>query len=1108
VSLGTVLLASATAPASAIAADTVINFDDQPAATVINTQYSAQGVTLDEGPLGPTGRMPFIYAPPNPGEAHSPPNVLDISRGCGGEFPDAALVGRFAAPRNHVSLFVGHVQPGTAITQPVTLQGFDLGGNPIAAAKDTVSFSGYGLGTQATITDPNSQISFFGLTSTIPTFCTVAVDDLSFDALPSTIPPDFGLSVQSTGLTLAAGNSSNATLGLHRTATSTGPISLSVRGLPEGVSASVSPNPTSGGDGSTMTLTLSAAANAPPAQNVLVTVTGTPSASAGSRQHSVTIPVSVSGNFDYRAQGIDVTQAIQRAAGILIPSGADSGGFYDGVPLVEGKQTAVRFFADAHGATGAGIPGVSAVLHGYRNGVELPGSPLYPDYGPPALPDTGEADPAPVFGPELISDANAFTFILPASWESGTIRLVGEVLPPTPGFEPPRYIECQSPSCLANNSFTENGVTFNPTKSVTLTTIAMTDNGTGPVPTSQVFVDAKLVTPLSDSGFTILPYQANVDVTDILNSTNPTLNKNSAVKGRVDEWAADNGHPNFGTVGVVRTGINGLTGGGTSAVDFTPNESTGDDRPLTSVAHELFHLLRLAHASNECGGGQDSDSDDERQSGVPWPLKPGDNEDTVEAAVGGTQASDTDPSNAGEEGFGQLFGVGLDMSSDKILADGLNNVSEYYDFMSYCSPTRGFGDAGNWVSPINWEAVFARFALASGASFGRIHQGSVASNASALTAGSERAAAALTDSELRVIAYATGSGVEIESVGPEVGPPLRGGSSPYTLTAHGSHGQVLATARMAESDGHADRVGPLDELTAELPVRGVQSIDVVSNGVVVASRKRPRHPPRVRILAPHGGATVGGRHEVAIRWSATNPQHLALSASVDYSRDGGRTWRTIFVGPNRERVSLPAFYLAGSRAARVRVRVNDGFNEASALSRLFTTLSPPPQVTISPTPRNLPGDAILQLSGRAFDQRLSQLSGRSLRWFDGPLLLGSGAAITAGPLPPGKNKIRLVARDAAGHTGSATATVTVAPVTPSYLRLVIPARVARRARKLAINATSAFAATLTVERRSFTLRAGINKLSLSIRPRVPLLLHLVVTAHGIRTPFAAAVLRR
>ena len=509
----------------------------------------------------------------------------------------------------------------------------------------------------------------------------------------------------------------------------------------------------------------------------------------------MTIPISVTGTFDLRAQGLDVTQGIQPAVGVLLPSGGSSGGAYNGVDLVAGKTTVVRFYADAHGAP-QGISGVAAVLHGFRNGVELPGSPIYPAYGPATLPDTGEADPAPVFQSELESDNNAFTFVLPASWTSGTIQLVGDVLNPVPSFSGPQVLECQSPACLANDSFTLNDVIFNPTIDVTINTIALSVNGTAPVPAAQAFTDAKAVTPLSDQGFVILPYAATLDVSSAINSNQSAAAKGGAAEGVVAQWDQNNGNPNFSTIGITPTGTNGLTVGRDSEADYAPNASTGNDRPLTSVAHEMFHQFGLAHASNECGGGQDGDSDDGTQTGTVW-----------------YPVLSTDTDSTPQDGVGQLDGIGLDTTSQpfKILASGLNGVSQYYDFMSYCSATIGFGDAGNWVSPQNWELVFNRFKAPSGGA-----QDAGAASAATPAVGPLASVAAVDPARLRVIAFVSkGAGVQITSVGPQVGPPVARASSAtvssFTLTAQASGGRTIASVPMTVTPGHIDHVGGLDE---------------------------------------------------------------------------------------------------------------------------------------------------------------------------------------------------------------------------------------------------------------------------------------------------------
>ena len=1091
-------------PSVAFAADTVINFDNLSSNTVVSSQYAAQGVTFDQTPSGPIDFMPRVLSDPG---AHSPPNVLDIEQGgfCGLEANRVELWARFAAPRNHVSMFVGDLQ--SLAGERVTLSGFDLNGTAIPAATDTVTTSGgRGVHTLLQITDPNSQISFFHVQGPPDAVC-VAVDDLGFDAVPAGIGPDFGLSALASSATVIAGGSQVVPLVLHRTATSTGPISLVVSGLPQGVSASLNPNPVNGGDGTPITLTLTAAANAPPAVNIPVTVTGTPSPSAGPQQRSVTIPVSVSGTFDLRAQGIDVTQGIQRDAGLLVPSGAGfPGRRYLGVDLVAGKKTVVRFFADAHGAP-QGIPGVGAKLHGFRNGVELPGSPLSPEYGPGTsstgtarLPDTGEADPAAVFRAELTSNQNAFTFTLPDSWASGTIQLVADVVPPLPSFTGPQVIECQSPSCLANNSFTLNGVTFHPTGGFELNTIALTVNGTNPVPADQVFTDAKAVAPLAEVAgpgpgphFVVFPYEATLDVSSLINGGGPNVGQ--AVEGVVAQWDANNAPPSDGTIGITPTGTNGSTFGRDSEADFTPNSSSGNDRPLTSVAHELFHQFGLPHASNECGGGQDNDSDDQGQTGEPWlPL---------------AQAPSGEPNvNPPDDGIGQLDGIGLDTTSEPytILADGLNGISQYYDFMSYCSATRGFGDSGNWVSPQNWEAVFHN-----------AHFGGAAPQRAA-TASSQGGpltwVAALDPAQLRVIGFVSSSGqVQLTSVGPQVGPRLpspKGAASGLTLVARGPNGKTLASVPMTRTPGHVDQAGDFDEITGTVPASGAESIAVEAYGKVLASRVRPARAPRVQVLAPTSGARAGAGPTVLVQWSAASPEHLPLTASVDYSDDGGRSWRTIFIGADRGRVSLPSFYFPGSRDGRVRVRVNDGFNETAAVSAAFTAAGAPPQVSIvSPGPRTqLSGDATLQLAGEAFDQQLRSLSGHSLQWFDGAVPLGSGATISAGPLPPGANRIRLVARDAAGRTASATIVVNVTPVKVPFLNLTIPARVSSRASQLTLLASSAVPAKLTISGRSFDLTRTPKRLIVPIMPgQSPLLLELRATANGTSTPFAAEITR-
>jgi hypothetical protein len=315
---------------------------------------------------------------------------------------------------------------------------------------------------------------------------------------------------------------------------------------------------------------------------------------------------------------------------------------------------------------------------------------------------------------------------------------------------------------------------------------------------------------------------------------------------------------------------------------------------------------------------------------------------------------------------------------------------------------------------------------------------------------------------------------------------------------------------MTRTLGHEDHVGALDMITGTVPAAGAASIAVESNGKVLATRTRPAQAPSVQVLAPTQGAHVGAGQPVQVQWAAASPEHLPLTASVDYSADGGRSWRTVFMGGDRGQASVPSFYFASSADARVRVRINDGFNETAAVSAPFTAAGAPPQVSITtPGPgTQLSGEARLQLAGEAFDQQLRSLSGGSLQWFDGPVRLDSGAAISAGPLPAGANRIRLVARDAAGRTAAATIVVNVTPVKIPFLNLTIPAHITSSATQLTVLASSAVPAQLTIGGGKFNLTGKAQQLTVPITPgHNPLLLEARATANGTTTPFAAEITR-
>ena len=1065
----------------------------------------------------------------------------------------------------------------TAISAAQVAQQYDIARQPVVSGVKPVSGSPIG-GTSVTITgegfthassvdfgstaatsftvDSDTQITATApagtgtvdVTVTTPegTSPTSAADRFSYVAIAIGLSQSGQTPQTEETITSTPCSSSSTTVTIdvtHQNIPGASTLSVSSTGDTAGLSASLSS--TSLPDDGSATLTLTRVFS----QRLLALISGngtatyTITATDGSYPPATaTLVVNRAGELT--AQGIYVTQGTQSDPGKLLPSGtSESGDAYAGVLLVAGKTTVVRLYADS--ADPAGLPGVDALLYGYRGGHELPGSPLAPDYGPEtssgaaltALPDADASSSGEmVSDQELTSGTNAYTFTLPASWETandaisgGLIQLVGQVVAGTlrasggaaPGAAPHRAGRLTS-ACAAAASFTLNGIEFHNVGrhfDATVTPVAMTVGGVMPPPPAEVFQDAGAVTPLRNGALGTEPYFGRVDITDIAHSTQypcnlapsasvpgTTLtahalclsNENGDVLSRLESYdPGSNGHVVGVTLGTAY-GDTASVPGHYSVVNGT--NVTAAARPLSSVTHELFHQFGLVHAS-DCGGGGANG-----QVAETWPP----------------------------DQKGYLNGVGLDPLSEpyQFIAAGVRQTLDgttyqggpVYDFMSYCAYA-GQHDAGDWVSPRNWTQLISNFGISNPAA---ADVASPSAAGQAPDAGSALAPDASTDpAKLTVSGFVTPAGVNITNIGPQVGAPAQNGTSAgsITLTSRGSRGQVLSSVRMAgTTGGHIDLASPangrqldgmtgmpLSMITGEVPAAGVKSIQISDDGTVLLTRTRPAKAPDVTVLSPRAGARVGGGRTVLVRWRATNPEHLSLTAMIDYSRDGGRTWRTIFVGPDTGHVSLESFFLTASRDARLRVRVNDGFNETAALSGVFTALGAPPQVTIltEVAPRMLiPGDSRPQLSGAAVDQDALTLSGGQLKWFDGPFLLGSGSQIGAGPLPAGVNHIRLVARDPEGQTASAGLTVKVAAVTLPFLKLTIPRHVSAAARILAFRASSSITAQLTISGHNVKLGKRPKTFRLTIgRGRASILLELSVTADGIPTPFAVEVTR-
>lgn len=891
------------------------------------------------------------------------------------------------------------------------------------------------------------------------------------------VQPAFGISVGDTTNVNLTPCTATVPLFLTRSILFPGPVNLSVSGLPAGVQATFSSNPVGFGTGegqTTATLNLVAPASgaALPSSTVTVTASAPP---LPDRSATFTVSGTCPLQYDAEVTSMQITQGVQSP---FLPAQdytthPPSTVAYSEIPnaaeLRSGGTTVVRLYADLAFGPNAGVTNVPAELTGYTHNeigsiVPLPGSPLLPT----ASPRTLVIGPSTAGSAQEGSETQVYTFTLPPSWTHGTITIGGVLEPaqtPPQSGPGPVVAPCQTTDCNKNDAMTLANIPFYDAPPVTIDPVQLQVNGTALPDPSTVFQWARLVTPLQVN---VAPYQGTIDISDIA-SAHPAGSDaaNDAVSSRFDDWVCDHGEPQGGwDMGINSNIARGLT---------NPNDicwSTFDDdsdavvsigRPLTSVAHEFFHLLGRPHASF-CGGG----------------------------GANGQTAEDWPPD---QMGFTQS--VGLDTTLGSGLFGGPYALPSppgqtWFDFMSYCA------NASNTTSPLT---------LTPAASWGSTHNWNAVMEAHRFHAADQAAPRARATSAVRPSLQVTGYLFPGATATIDTVTPLRAASralpdAGIELVGLDSAGHQLVSVPMKEDIIHVDHEVPPIGLSGVIPSAGVAEVEIVSAGTVLASRTESAHAPTVSVR----GVPVSRHGTTRIRWRAHDADGDPLVASVDYSLDGGRTYRPIWIGPSRGVVSVPARYLSRSSHARIEITVNDGFRSATARSRLFSSPGAAPVVTILSPHRGArsPSDAPLMLLGQAYDDGGTLIKGRRLRWSLGKRVLGTGSQISPVALPPGRDRIVLTARDGHGRAGRASVVVRVLAARPLFLVLSAPKRVGRHARSLRLKVASSLAATLAVrvsprggKRQRFAVSRTPRRARVRITPgRKRLELRLVLSAEG------------
>lgn len=478
---------------------------------------------------------------------------------------------------------------------------------------------------------------------------------------------------------------------------------------------------------------------------------------------------------------------------------------------------------------------------------------------------------------------------------------------------------------------------------------------------------------------------------------------------------------------------------------------TGDTRDVTLIAHEITHGLGFPHAGTDRG----CYTEDDQVGALIPPLGPD----------------------------GRMDGIGLDTRGGvppftRVVSNPASMATTVYDLMSYCF-ARSTQAVPAWMSLYSWNSIGAYFAPAP-------RRQAVAARAATTGLAVRPARTAQENARTLVVTAAVPRGAaagRIVRVRPDdhVAAPITGvrRPGPYVLVARDARGAERFRAAL-ERRTTVEAGTRLEALRGWVPRDGVASVEIVraDTGATVARRAASRNAPKVRILAPRGGATVGGGKTVEVRWDASDADRDRLEAWVEYAADG-RRFRPVGFEPRAERATLPARLFPRGGRARVRVRVLDGFHEAAATSRPFRSRGTPPAVEIlAPAPRGgARAEASLLLRAAAFDDAGKRL--RSVTWRVRGRVVARGAEATA-LLPAGRVRLTAEARDARGRVGRQTVVVPVAAATPRFAVLTGPRRVGRRARTVVLRVASTFPATFSIAGRRYDVGPTVRRVTLRL----------------------------
>jgi hypothetical protein len=685
---------------------------------------------------------------------------------------------------------------------------------------------------------------------------------------------------------------------------------------------------------------------------------------------------------DLSVENIEVTQAIQNLA--------------NQVPLVQDKTTYARVYV----RSAAGSQTADARLHGTRGGAALPGSPLSPVNGKITAQTTGG---------NRANLNDAFYFLIPASWRSGSVTFRAEVLPVAPLSDPN----------AANNTRSVT-LPFNWRRDLCVVMVGVgTDPQTAsindpnlwdiigwlkrsyPVPTVKIYDSGAVEEELEICWWGPIPYpcwgpyEMPDDSWKVLLSLQT---RDSFTYDPCDEthyWGMVHQSHGDGSGGAAY--LDAWVGWGFMNTDPKLSYKTTWYWPHggATLSHELGHNFDRHHV--DCG------SPDNVDTGYPY------------------AACDIGPNTP--TGY-----FGFNVASPAVITPTVAA-----DLMSYGHSV----GKPRWPSDYTYRALYnelttsaATTAAAAPAAWLDAEELLYVTGAITPTAGTGQFEAA----------YRLPQGVIGERDLAKAARSLAAAQEPaiYHLRLFNAAGDLLADQPFP-LPAVSDDIGPARPFQVILPYApGATRLVVAGEAGMLAERPISPHPPAVYVLAPNGGEATADILE--IRWEGGDEDGDALRYTVQYSPDEGATWQALATNVATTTLTVAAHALPGSDRALIRVIASDGVNAGSDQSdRPFVVPPHPPRAFItSPAGgASFASGQMILLSGATLDAEDGPLPAERLAWHsDRDGFLGDGDELPVTTLSPGRHVITLVATDSGGKIGQAAVEIFVGQ-TQIYLPLVL-----------------------------------------------------------------------